>query len=75
MTENERNQAEWENAANWSRGLYTSRFDTRLFVPKRHGGRGTTLNFGHRAWGLAMLALMIVPVALLFAFLVSQVAR
>ena len=45
------NQAEWSDPANWSGpklfGLYSSRADTRAWVPKRTPGLGWTLNLGH----------------------------
>lgn len=50
MTQDEINQAEWENPDNWtaSTGLavYFSKADTRAWVPKREPWQGSTLNLG-----------------------------
>jgi uncharacterized membrane protein len=53
------NQAEWSNEANWSHpkfGIYFSKRDSRLWVPKKFGW-GWTLNMGHpqAAWWLVGL--------------------
>lgn len=55
MTQAERNRAEWENPANWSDslvGIYFSKRDSRVWVPKRRPGFGWTINMGHprSAW-------------------------
>ncbi|MFC1834814.1 hypothetical protein ACFL2Q_08785 [Thermodesulfobacteriota bacterium] len=53
MTQDEINQAEWENMDNWtsSTGLavYFSKKDTRASVPKREPWQGSTLNLGHKS--------------------------
>jgi len=62
------NQAEWENPDNWSGprwlGLYCSRTDTRVVVPKRIPLMGWTVNFGRPA-GVLVLMVAVVGIALL----------
>ncbi len=48
MTQDETNQAEWEDPDNWST-IYFSKKDTRAWVPKRNPKAGTTVNFGSPA--------------------------
>lgn len=60
MTQDEINRAEWENPANWSDtivGIYFSKRDSRVWVPKRIPSWGWTLNLGHpsSAWWLVGL--------------------
>jgi uncharacterized membrane protein len=60
MTQDEINQAEWENPANWSDtivGVYFSKRDSRVWVPKRLPSWGWTINLGHPsgAWWLVGL--------------------
>jgi len=63
MTEHQFNQAEWANPANWSDslvGIYFSKQDTRVWVPKRFPAFGWTLNLGQPAaawWLVGLLAL------------------
>lgn len=56
------NQSEWSNAANWRApklfGLYSSRADTRLWVPKRTASLGWTLNLGHPQGKTTLAALL-----------------
>jgi uncharacterized membrane protein len=53
MTENETNQAEWENPDNWGgpdwMAIYFSKRDTRTWVPKKLPWMGWTLNLGRDA--------------------------
>ena len=62
MTRDEVNRAEWENPANWSdtvAGVYFSKRDTRVWVPKRVPAWGWTINLGHPAgawWLVGLLA-------------------
>lgn len=74
MTQDELNAAEWAHSDNWNYGLYRSRRDDRVWVPKR-SGVGTTVNFGHRSSGWAMLGLSIVPLALLLGLVIYRVAK
>jgi uncharacterized membrane protein len=63
MTQDEINRAEWENPANWSDtlvGVYFSKRDTRVWVPKRRPSWGWTVNLGRPAgawWLVGFLAL------------------
>ncbi|GHA00292.1 hypothetical protein GCM10008090_06260 [Arenicella chitinivorans] len=49
MAESEINQQEWQDERNWVTwfGIYSSRRDSRLWVPKRMPALGWTINFGH----------------------------
>lgn len=64
MSQNDVDRAEWANPDNWSAplfGVYFSKRDRRLWVPKRPPGIGWTLNLGHphSAWWL--IGLIVVP--------------
>jgi uncharacterized membrane protein len=64
MTQDEINRAEWENPQNWSDsiiGLYFSKRDSRVWVPKRGIGLGWTLNLAHRQGAWLLLGLMLLP--------------
>jgi uncharacterized membrane protein len=68
MKQNDINEIEWRNPANWTwrgpLGLYSSRRDTRLVVPKAVRPMGWTLNFAHRGRSLALLAIALLPLVL-----------
>jgi len=67
MTDDNRNQREWNDPQNWSWGLiYHSRMDSRVMVPKRRGF-GLTINFGNRNGVIIFMALLALP---LVAFLI-----
>jgi uncharacterized membrane protein len=65
------NQAEWRDPANWSwrgpLGMYASKRDTRLFVPKATPAMGLTLNCAHPAINWVLAATALLPVILLLA--------
>lgn len=71
MSQDDINEAEWRNPANWSwrdtLGLYASKRDTRLLVPKANPAMGITVNFGHPGWAWTIVAVMLLPVVLTFA--------
>ena len=70
MTQDDINQSEWNDPANWSALAYSSRKDSRIFVPKRRGF-GLTINFGHKNGKTvfaALLALPLVVFGLIFLF-------
>lgn len=63
------NASEWARPENWHGallGVYRSRLDTRVIVPKRNPAFGWTINLGHpvgaacAAFALAVLALAVV---------------
>ncbi len=66
MTQQEINQIEWDKPENWSGpklfGLYCSKADTRLWVPKRVPKWGWTINVGHPGGG-ALLAGILLGIA------------
>jgi len=72
-------QAEWAKPDNWGdgpMGLYFSKRDRRLWVPKRQPGMGWTLNFAHRAAGLWIVGFGVLGAAIVaLAFLVVLVVR
>jgi uncharacterized membrane protein len=64
MTQDEINRVEWENPANWSDnivGVYFSKRDNRVWVPKRRPGVGWTLNLGHRWGAWWLVGLLVIP--------------
>jgi uncharacterized membrane protein len=67
------NDAEWENAANWWRGLlYHSARDDRVVVPKPTPSAGVTFNLA-RPLGLAIiLAIPVVLIALVTAAILRR---
>jgi uncharacterized membrane protein len=74
-TQDEINQAEWENPDNWSLGskwlrVYFSRKDSRTCVPKQIPRMGVTLNLG-RSSGVAWLIgfLLGIPAILLISYI------
>jgi uncharacterized membrane protein len=74
MEQHEIDQAEWNNPANWYGrwlGIYHSKRDSRLWVPKRKPIMGWTVNTA-RPSGLALLigvllVTLVVIVAAIFA--------
>ncbi|MGH8050865.1 MAG: DUF5808 domain-containing protein [Arenimonas sp.] len=76
MNINALNKNEWHNPNNWSRmgllGIYFSKADTRILVPKTTPAFGWTLNFGHRHSVLWLSVIIVLPVlATVTAILVS----
>ena len=63
------NKNQWYDPNNWARkglfGIYFSKTDTRIWVPKATPVFGWTLNFGHRHSVLWLLS--IIGIALLTA--------
>ncbi len=58
------NTKEWNNPRNWHMGIlgvYYSKVDTRLFVPKATPAFGWTFNFGHRYIFLVLAGLFMSP--------------
>lgn len=66
MTQDQTNDAEWNDPANWhggALGLYYAPRDSRAWVPKRTPWMGWTVNFARPA-GVAGLALLVGVVVL-----------
>ena len=65
------NTNEWNNPNNWSRrgifGIYFSKTDTRVWVPKALPVLGWTINFGHPHAVFWLAALIVLPVLLVVA--------
>ena len=68
------NDREWNDPANWLRGRYSSRSDTRLWVPKR-AGIGQALNFAHPGAKVFLAGMCIIPAALLLVVIVAQLSK
>ena len=51
--QDEINHSEWQKSDNWGEpkywGIYFSKKDSRINVPKRNPSMGWTINFGHRS--------------------------
>jgi uncharacterized membrane protein len=71
------NQEEWERPDNWSGwlGVYRSERDTRPWVPKRNASHGWTPNMAHREGRQFLLAMLIVPGALLLLLALTNLFR
>ncbi len=70
MRSDEIDRAEWESPDNWwggAFGVYVSRRDSRVWVPKRSPALGGTLNFGRPASWLWLAALLAIPALVLWA--------
>ena len=69
MKQDDINEMEWRNPSNWTwrgpLGLYASKRDTRLIVPKAAPMMGWTLNFAHPGWIYVALALIASPLVLI----------
>lgn len=75
MDTNERNIAEWNDDKNWSRfgllGIYFSKVDSRLWVPKATPGLGWTINFAHRGAVAMLLAVIALPTLAAAVYIVA----
>jgi uncharacterized membrane protein len=67
MKQDDINDIEWRNPSNWTwrgpLGLYASKRDTRLLVPKATPMMGWTLNFGHPSWVYVVAGIAVLPLA------------
>jgi len=61
MTQQEINQAEWDNPRNWGGTkwltVYFAKDDTRIWVPKAPPAKGKTVNLAHRGGVLWMVGI------------------
>jgi hypothetical protein len=57
----------WAQEANWSSGIYFSKADDRLIVPKQNKWLGWTLNFGHPWASAVLVGLIVLPIAIVSA--------
>jgi uncharacterized membrane protein len=69
------NQREWDSSWNWSAsGFYSSKVDSRLWVPKRPGtGIGQAINLGHSGAKLFIAGVLIAPVTILAAIVFAAI--
>jgi uncharacterized membrane protein len=69
------NIAEWNDDKNWSRfglwGIYFSKVDSRLWVPKVTPGLGWTINFAHRGAVAMLLAVIALPTLAAAVYIVA----
>lgn len=79
MDQNSIDEQEWANPENWSDssvGLYFSKRDSRVLVPKRTRALGWTFNLAHPKGAVGFVAVMAVPtVLLLIVVLVVSLRR
>ncbi len=72
MTQDDINQAEWQNPENWSLCCYHSQRDSRMLVPKRWGF-GWTINLRKKTGARIFVALLLlVPIVALLAALIIR---
>ena len=74
MTQDETNQAEWQNPENWSGsvlGIYFSKADTRIWVPKKPKWAGWTLNLAKPAGVWWLFILLLLPFFILLGILIT----
>jgi uncharacterized membrane protein len=68
MKQDDINEMEWRNPSNWTwrgpLGLYASKRDTRLIVPKATPMMGWTLNVAHPGWIHVVAGIAVLPLAL-----------
>jgi uncharacterized membrane protein len=71
MKQDDINEMEWRNPSNWTwrgpLGLYASKRDTRLIVPKATPMMGWTLNFAHPGWIYVVAAIVVLPLIFVLA--------
>ena len=75
MSQQHVNQAEWENPGNWSDrylGLYFSKRDSRIWVPKPVRLLGWTVNLAHPAGALLFTGILLLPAIILAALIVVR---
>ena len=66
------NEQEWANPDNWSDyeiGLYFSKRDSRVWVPKRERELGWTFNLAHARGALGFMGVLLAPAGLLLVIL------
>ena len=71
MYQQEINQSEWFKQENWLNpnflGIYASKQDSRLIVPKRIPAMGWTVNFGHKYGSLLVFGALAVAASVAIA--------
>lgn len=69
MNQNDINEIEWRDPANWTwrgpLGMYGSKRDSRLLVPKAEPWMGLTLNCSHPAINYALAGIVALPLVFL----------
>lgn len=76
MTQQDINQQELDNPENWSGkvlpGLYFSKRDTRVIVPKGLPSLGWTVNLAHPAGAWTFIGCLLAPALILAGMLITQ---
>lgn len=79
MSREEINEAEWSDPDNWSGGLYFSKKDSRVWVPKQIRSLGWTINLGQKKgaaclmWTFIGAIVFVVPMnVLVVALLINK---
>ncbi len=74
MVQEEVNESEWNNPDNWSGGLYFSKKDTRIWVPKQIRSLGWTINIGQKKGASCMMRLFlgIIVMAVLITIVIAN---
>jgi len=75
MNQSEINDAEWANPDNWSMGLYFSKRDQRVWVPKSVPAMGWTLNLGTKAGACWMIGILVGLPVLMIALMGLAIRR
>lgn len=75
MTQNEINENESSRGESRNYGLYRSSVDDRVCVPMQTDTVGTTITWGHRSSGWALLGVSLVPLIVLLGLIIYRLAR
>lgn len=71
----ELNEKEWNNPRNWTAGIYFSKCDSRVWVPKQIPAMGWTVNLGHRRGVAWMLGVFFAIIGILAGALIWNSSR
>lgn len=72
MNQQDVDEVEWRNPANWSAGLYFSKRDSRVWVPKQIRWMGWTLNLGTKIGAYLLIGLLIgLPVSVILLVILT----
>jgi uncharacterized membrane protein len=76
VTQQDLNDLEWKNPDNWSQrgllGLYFSKKDSRIVVPKAMPSLGWTLNLAHQAGALSLIGALLLPTFILVGIIICR---
>ncbi len=66
------NEMEWLNPNNWSGGIYFSKYDSRVWVPKQRPWMGSTVNVGHPAGARWLIGIFLGIILLLTGVILAM---